>query len=36
MIPITKVENVEAGKKEDLRVTAENPLSMAFENAIGN
>jgi hypothetical protein len=33
MIQITKVLNVEEGKREDLRTTAENPFSLAFENA---
>jgi hypothetical protein len=32
MIQITKVLNVEKGKREDLRTTVENPFSMAFEN----
>jgi hypothetical protein len=32
MIQITKVLNVEVGKREDLRTTAENPFSLAFEN----
>jgi hypothetical protein len=35
MIQISKVLNVEVGKKEDLSTIAENPVFMAFENAYG-
>ncbi|HUL00968.1 MAG TPA: hypothetical protein VLX29_08945 [Nitrospirota bacterium] len=35
MIQITKVLNVERGKREDQGTTAENPFSMEFENTSG-